>query len=138
MSIVVWQATRCRNATSGSSLSESGSFASSMPILRRIMSVAEHLYAHPRTAGVANILLSLGNRTKVAWIVAACAKKVDLKGQRAVPWQRFQNVAQGRVRDQATIPVGLAIDLNRREARGQGAARHHVLRPNNLASTVEI
>src|SRR6516165_3180822 len=102
------------------------------------MSIAEHLYAHPGAAGVANILLSLRNRTKVAWNVTACAKKVDLKGQRAVPWQRLQNVAQGRVRDQATIPVGLAIDLNRREARGQGTARHHVLRPNNLASTVEI
>src|SRR5262249_13321341 len=102
------------------------------------MSVAEHLYAHPGAAGVAKILLSLGNRTKAAWKVAACAKKIDLKGQRTVPWQRLQNVAQGRVRDQATIPVGLASDLNRREARRQSAARHHVLRPNNLVSTVEI
>jgi len=45
---------------------------------------------------------------------------------------------QGRVRDQPTVPVMLAFDLDRREAWRQRAARHDVLGPDRVRGRVEI
>ena len=50
----------------------------------------------------------------------------------------LQHVMQGRVGDEAAVPVGLLVDHDRREARRQGAARHDVLGADLLLGGVEI
>ena len=50
----------------------------------------------------------------------------------------LQHPLQRRVGDQPAVPVMLALDLHRRKAGRQGAAGHHVLRPDHVHLCIEI
>jgi hypothetical protein len=57
--------------------------------------------------------------------------KTHLEGERvrqALPGEPFQ----GRVRDDAAIPIVFAVDFDRGEPRRQRAARHHMLGPDDI------
>ncbi len=74
----------------------------------------------------------------VARQVAARAPQVDLEGERVGARAGVEHPLQRRVRDDAAVPVELAVDLGRREARRQRAAGDHVLRADLVGGVVEV
>ena len=81
-----------------------------------------------RPAGKADVLLALGRLGQGRRHLAARREQVDLEDQAAPPPRLVEHVLQRRVGDDAAVPVELAVDLDRREARRQGAAGHDVAR----------
>src|SRR5947207_1796452 len=53
-------------------------------------------------------------------------------------WMVVDHPTQRRVRDQATVPIVLALDLDRGKSGRQCTARHHVLRADAVRCRVEI
>ena len=74
----------------------------------------------------------------VARQLAARAPQVDLEGQRVLARRGVEHPLQRRVGDDAAVPVILAVDLGRREARRQRAAGDDMRRADLVRGAVEI
>ena len=92
----------------------------------------------PGPAGEADVLLALGRVDQGPGHRSARGEQVDLEDHEVAPALLVEDVLQRRVRDEAAVPVGLALDLDRREARRQGAGGHDVLRADPVAPGVEV
>ena len=91
-----------------------------------------------RPARVADVLLPLARLGQVGRHLAAGGEQVHLEHQARPVARLVEHVLQRRVRHQPAVPEELAVDLDRREARGQGAARHDVARVDPLLPAVEV
>ncbi len=91
-----------------------------------------------RAARILDFLLAHRDLGHGARQDAARAPQIDLEGERVARRTALEHPAQRCVRDQAAVPVVLALDLDRRKGRRQGAARHHVLGADAVGGVVEI
>jgi hypothetical protein len=65
-------------------------------------------------------------------------KQVDLEDHAAAAWIIVHHVLQWRVGKEASVPILLAIDLNRRKTWRQRPAGHDMLDADRHLSAVEI
>src|SRR6516164_6561962 len=96
-----------------------------------------HVGAVDRSARIQNILQSRENLRNILRELAGRSPEIHLEGERvrqALSGEPFQ----GRVRDDAAIPIVFAVDFDRGKPRRQRAARHHMLGPNDIRRGVEI
>jgi hypothetical protein len=89
-------------------------------------------------AGVTDLLLPRHHLEHVARKLATSAPQVDLEGHGVAPRLLLDHPLQGRVRDEAAVPVVLAFDLDRGKTGRQRAARHDVLGADRVRRAVEI
>src|SRR5262245_25499897 len=66
------------------------------------------------------------------------AEEIDLDHEELSLTTRVEDVLEGRVGDDTSVPVRDAADENRRKSRRQRAARHDVLGSDALPCTVEV
>ena len=78
-------------------------------------------------AGILDVFLPLRDVEQGLRHLALRAPQIDLEHQGVVAGMPAQHLRQGRVRHQAAVPVELAVDFHRREARRQRARGHDVL-----------
>src|SRR5260370_22381715 len=98
----------------------------------------EQIGARTGSAGVTDLLLPRHPFEHVARKLAACAPQVDLEGHGVAPRLLLDHPLQGRVRDEAAVPVVLAFDLDGGKTGWQRAARHDVLGADRVRRAVEI
>src|SRR5580704_15190594 len=90
-----------------------------------------------RAARVQDLLHSSHNLWNTLRELAGRSPEIHLEGERvrqAVSGEPFQ----GRVRDDAAIPIVFAVDFDRGKPRRQRATRHYMLGPNDILCRVEI
>ncbi len=99
----------------------------------------QRIGVHARAAGVHDVLLALRHFRERGGHGPPCAEQVHLQHhQRARAGMHVEHVLQRRVRHHAAVPVVFAVDVHRREPRGQGAAGHDVLGADRLLGAVEV
>src|SRR5690242_12684560 len=89
-------------------------------------------------ARVLDLLLPCRDLSEAPWKLPVRAPEVDLEGERVLARTLLDHPLQRCVRDETPIPVVFALDLGRRKARRQRAARHHVLRADLVRAVIEI
>src|SRR6516164_1839451 len=90
-----------------------------------------------RSARIQNILQLSEDLRNILRELAGRSPEIHLEGERvrqALSGEPFQ----GRVRDDAAIPIVFAIDFDRGKPRRQCAARHHMLGSDDVRRGVEI
>ena len=87
---------------------------------------------------ILDFLLAHHDLGQIARNLAARAPEIHLKGQRVLARALLDHPLQRRVRDEASVPVELALDLDRRKAGRKRAARHHVLGSDRMRFVVEV
>ena len=76
---------------------------------------------------------------KAAWELTSRAPEINLENERVRwPLLRHCDPKKGRIRHEPSIPVVLALDLDRRKGGRQRATRHYMLRLDDLGRRVEI
>ena len=103
-----------------------------------LVSFVKTLRPDPRAAGIADILLAPADLFEIARNLAISLKHVNLETQATATRIVIQNILQRCVGNEPAIPEALAIDLDRRKARRQGAAGHDMLGTNGDFFAVEI
>ena len=91
-----------------------------------------------RAARILDFLLAHHDVGQIAGNLAARAPEIHLKGQRVLARALLNDPLQRRVRDEASVPVELALDLDRRKAGRKRSARHHVLGSDRMRFVVEV
>jgi hypothetical protein len=91
-----------------------------------------------RATRILDFLLAHHDVGQVARNLAARAPEVHLKGQRVLAAVLLDDPLQRRIRDEASVPVELALDLHRRKAGRKRSARQHVLGPDRMRFIVEV
>src|SRR4029077_4629504 len=104
----------------------------------QLLQVLEPVGAAAGATGVLNFLLASHDLKHGARQRAARAPKVDLKGEGVATRIALEHPLKGRVRHQPTVPVELALDLDRWKTRWQSAARHHMLGTDAVSRVVEV
>src|SRR5262249_51210389 len=97
-----------------------------------------HVYSRPRAAREADLLRPHVGIEKIAWQLALRVPEIDLEGERVSPRPAIEHPLQGRVGNETTIPIVLAIDLRGREARRQRAAGDDMCGSDPVGGGVEI
>ena len=90
-----------------------------------------------RAAGIQDLLHSSHDLRNILRELAGRSPEIHLEGERvrqAVSGEPFQ----GRVRDDAAIPIVFTVDFDRGKPRRQRAARHYMLGPDDIHRRVEI
>src|SRR5262249_39240206 len=76
------------------------------------------------TTGILDFLLAHRDLGQTAGKLAARVPEIDLEGEGILPGPALDQPPERRVRDQAAVPVVLALDLDGGKAGRQRAARH--------------
>src|SRR6476620_4746093 len=103
-----------------------------------VVPIAKSIRASLRPAGITNILVALVHFIEFSRQPTLGLEHVDLKRQATAAWRIVQYVLQRRVGAEPTVPIVLAVDLDRWEAWRQCAARHDGLGAHCNFCTVEI
>src|SRR5262249_23728902 len=90
-----------------------------------------------RSARIQNILQSSEDLRNILRDLARRSPEIHLEGER-VRQSLSGEPFQGRVRDDAAIPIVFAVDFDRGKPRRQRAARHYMLGPDGVRRGVEI
>ena len=98
----------------------------------------ELIARQPGAARVADFLLARLCLDQIARKLAAGAPQIDLKGERVLAGPAVEHPVERRIGDEPTVPILLTLDLGRREAGRQRAARHHVRRADLVGGAVEV
>src|SRR5262249_62346189 len=94
--------------------------------------------AGTRATRILDFLLARHDVGQIAGKLAAGAPEIDLKGQRVLAGALVKDPLQRWVRDEASVPVEFALDLDRRKAKRKGSARHHVLGSDRMCCVIEV
>src|SRR5258708_20757330 len=97
----------------------------------------EQIGARTGAAGVTDLLLPRHYFEHVARKLAVCAPQVDLEGHGIAPRLLLDHPLQGRVRDEAAVPVVLAFDLDGGKTGWHRGARHNVLWADRVLRSVQ-
>src|SRR4029077_16791603 len=92
----------------------------------------------PRSAGIADVFVTLANLVQILGQGAAGWEKVHLKDEMAAARVVLDHVLQRRIGYQSAVPIMLAIDFHEGKARRQRAARKDVLWPDLNLRIVEV
>src|SRR5262249_42933385 len=92
----------------------------------------------PRAAREADLLHPYIGVHEIAWQLTLCVPEIDLEGERVSPRPAVEHPLQGRIGDDAAIPIVLAIDLGGRKAGRQRTAGDDVRRGDPVRGAVEI
>src|SRR5262245_18921811 len=87
-----------------------------------LLCVLVQVYSRPGAARKADLLRPHVGIEKIAWQFTQCVPEIDLERERVSPRPVVEHPLQGRVGNETTIPIVLAIDLCGRKARRQRAA----------------
>lgn len=104
----------------------------------QIVQLPQCIRTRPRSAGIADVLVPLGNLVQIPGQAAAGREKVHLEDEMATARIILDHVLQRRIRYQATVPIVLSVYFHGGKARRQSAAREDVLRPYLDLRIVEI
>src|SRR5207247_10547404 len=89
----------------------------------------QRVRTRPRSAGIADVLVPLGNLVQIPGQGAAGREKVHLEDEMATARVILDHVLQRRIGYQAAVPIVLSVDFHGGKAWRQSAARKDVLRP---------
>src|SRR5262245_57610353 len=103
-----------------------------------LLCVPVEVYSRPRAAREADLLRPHVGIEKIAWQLPPCVPEIDLEGERVSPRPAIEHPLQGRVGNEATIPIILAIDLGGRKAGWQRAAGDDMRRGDPMGGGIEI
>src|SRR5260370_5753587 len=104
----------------------------------QIGQVAKFVRARPRSAGIADVLVPLGNLVQIPWQAAAGREKVHLEDEMATARVILDHVLQRRIGYQAAVPIVLSVDFHGGKAWRKSAAREDVLRPYLGLRIIEV
>ena len=91
-----------------------------------------------RAAGILQILLPVHHLQNGIRLGAVGVPHVDGEDDRAPSREVVKHGLDGRIREDAAVPVEFAIDPHRRKCGRQGAGRHNVTDVDRLVAAVEI
>src|SRR5712691_10205221 len=127
MSMVVTQRNSSSKAASGPVLRSSGILSQSMLMLWRRSCSRRNVSVPARSAGIADVLVPLGNLVQIPRQGAAGREKVHLEDEMATARVILDHVLQRRIGYQAAVPIVLSVDFHGGKAWRQSAAREDVL-----------
>src|SRR5258708_22848215 len=96
--------------------------------MAQIVQLPQRVRTRTRSAGIADVLVPLGNLVQIPGQGAAGRKKVHLEDEMATARVILDDVLQRRIGYQAAVPIVLSVDFHGGKARRQSAAREDVLR----------
>src|SRR5438067_5863768 len=92
----------------------------------------------PGPTRVLNFLLAYFRLLQVERKLTVGAPQIDLKGKRVLMGPAVQHPLQRSVRHETAIPIVLALDLDSRESRWQGATGQDMRRSDVMGPIVEV
>ena len=92
----------------------------------------------PRSAGIADVLVPLGNLVQIPGQAAAGREKVHLEDEMATAGVILDHVLQRRIGYQTAVPIVLSVYFHGGKAWRQSTAREDVLRPYLGLRIIEV
>src|SRR5260370_31167412 len=104
----------------------------------QIVQLPQCVRTRPRSAGIADVLVPLGNLVQIPGQGTAGREKVHLEDEMATARVILDHVLQRRIGYQATVPIVLSVHFPGGKAWRQSAARGDVLRPALGLRIIEV
>src|SRR5246127_3613134 len=106
--------------------------------MAQIMLPPQCVCNRPRSAGIADVLVPLGNLVQIPGQSAAGREKVHLEDEMATARVILDHVLQRRIGYQAAVPIVLSVYFHGGKAWRQSAAREDMLRPYLGLRIIEV
>src|ERR1700730_3592353 len=100
--------------------------------MSKALDIFELMGTGARAARIADLLFPRDDVEHVAGEIALCVPEIDLEGEGVLARLGIDHPLQGWIRNEAAVPILLALDLDRRKTGRQRAAGHDVLRPDRV------